>query len=185
MVLGPTDIGKYWEDRMNHDLYRLMVGMSKAMFPNAKSAIDVGCYTSGLLVEMDWIPKRIASDIYLKLSENWALAEGVEFVGGDAFELEFGEKFDLVISNQTIEHLDDPTSFIRKLLKIGNGLIISTTFETPSGLIDGHIQDPIDMKKFLSWFPVEIDSWSICYHPSRKIKHIISVIKNSHPNYKS
>lgn len=181
VVRGPNDIGGYWQDRMNHDLYRLMLSMTRSLFPNAQSAIDVGCYTSALIVEMDWIKTRVATDLQTSLSDNWREVDGVDFLGGDAFNLDFDKPFDLVISNQTIEHLEDPPGFVKKLLSIGNGLIISTTYETPAGLIDGHIQDPIDMQKFKSWFPVDIDSYTICYHPSRNIKHIIAVIRESHP----
>ena len=184
-VEGPVDIAGYWEDRMNHDLYRLMLGMCSAIFHNANSAIDVGCYTSGLIVEMDWIKKRVATDLKSYLSDNWRSVKGVDFIGGDAFNLKFDQQFDLVISNQTVEHLEDPASFVNKLLSIGKGLIISTTYQTPAGLIEGHIQDPIDMQKFLSWFPVDIDSYTICHHPlNKKIGHIIAVINKSHPNNK-
>lgn len=182
-VVGPVDINGYWAARKDHDLYRLMTSIAFSMFPHAKSAIDVGCYTSGLLVEFDWIPKRIASDKQAYLEKNWRSVENVSFVPGDAFELEFGDLFDLVISNQTIEHLGDPCGFVKKLLSIGRSLIISTTYETPAGLIEGHIQDPIDLKKFQSWFPVPLDAWCVCYHPSKKIGHIIGVLRESHPNH--
>jgi len=180
VVQGVIDNKSYWEERKNHDLYRLTVAMCHALFPRAQSAIDVGCYTSSMLVEMDWIPKRVACDIQKNLASNWAEAQGVEFIPGDAFEIEFPEPFDLVISNQTVEHLQHPAKFVEKLLTLGKSLVISTTYETPFGLIPGHIQDPISLEKFKSWFPVEIDSWTVCSHPNGKIHHIIAVIRESH-----
>lgn len=179
----PIDRDNYWSQRMNHDLYRLTVAMAGGMFRDAKSAIDVGSYISGLLVELDWIERRVATDISDWVAPNWQHVRGVDFIAGDAFEIEFDSKFDLVISNQTIEHLNDPHGFVEKLLSIGRGLIISTTYETPFGLIDGHVQDPISLEKFKSWFPVPLDAWTVCYHPGRAIKHVIGVIKHSHPNY--
>ena len=179
----PTDINGYWADRMNPDLYRLTVALARGMFADATAAIDVGCYTSGLICELDWIDRRVASDIQAGLSANWKDVPGVEFVGGNAFEIDFGEPFDLVISNQTIEHLEDPVEFVKQLLSMGHGLIISTTYEVPHGTIDGHIQDPIDFEKFLGWFPCELDAWLVCHHPTARIlKHIVAVIKQSHPN---
>jgi SAM-dependent methyltransferase len=179
----PTDRGDYWKIRAHHDLYRYTVATAAAMFPNAKSAIDVGCYTSGLICEMDWIPRRVASDLQ-NLSAEWAPVPNVEFVNGNAFDLDFGDKFDLVISNQTIEHLEQPKEFVDKLLSIGRGLIISTTYETEAGLIDGHIQDPISMETFLSWFPCQLDAYTICEHPTanKRLRHIIAVVKKYHPN---
>jgi hypothetical protein len=102
-VAGPVDINNYWNDRRNHDLYRLMVGICRGLFPNAKSAIDVGCYTSSLIVEMDWIEERIATDIQKSLENNWADVSDVKFIAENAFNLGFDKPFDLVISNQTIE----------------------------------------------------------------------------------
>jgi 2-polyprenyl-3-methyl-5-hydroxy-6-metoxy-1,4-benzoquinol methylase len=175
-VDGPIDISNYWGDRKGHDLYRLMLAMAAGMFREARSAIDVGCFTSGLLVEMDWIHRRVATDIQTRLAENWKPVQGVEFVAGDAFAIDYPEKFDLVISCQTIEHLEKPAEFVEKLLSLGKGLLLSTTYETPHGLIKGHIQDPISLEKFQSWFPVPLDAWTVCYHPSRTIGHIIGVV---------
>ncbi len=178
----PLDRNSYWTNRLHQDLYRITVAMAKAMFSDAKSVIDVGCYTSGIMVELDWIEKRVASDIQVGLAASWEHVDGVEFVGGNAFELDFEAPFDLVLSNQTVEHLEDPTGFINKLLTLGRGLIVSTTYETPAGLIDGHIQDPISYEDFISWFPCELDAYFICHHPSaRQIKHIVGVVKQSHP----
>ena len=178
-----TDINGYWADRMQHDLYRMTVAVAQAMFPEAKSAIDVGCYTSGLICELDWITTRVASDIQTRLAANWQDVPGVRFIPGDAFTLNFPQQpFDLVISNQTVEHLDDPVGFIAKLLQLGRGLVVSTTYEVAAGTIDGHVQDPISLEKFQSWFPCELDAWFICHHPTaRRLRHIVGVVKPSHP----
>lgn len=179
----PIDISNYWGIRLHHDIYRLCVAVARGMFHDAKSAIDVGSYTGGLICELDWIEKRVASDIQKHLTENWKAAEGVTFVAGDAFQIEFENLFDLVISNQTIEHVENPEKFVRKLLSLGRGLIVSTTYEVPHGMIDGHIQDPIDFEKFQGWFPCELDAWFVCHHPTNRVlKHIIGVVKQSHPN---
>lgn len=182
----PLDRNDYWRNRAHHDLYRLTVAMAQGMFSDAKSAIDVGCWTSGIICEIDWVERRVASDLSNAMKEHWAHVAGVEYVQGDAFKIDFGEKFDLVLSNQTIEHVDDPKGFVEKLLSIGRGLIISTTYEVEAGRIDGHIQDPISLEKFQSWFPCELDAWFICHHPTaRHIRHICGVVKQSHPARRS
>lgn len=179
----PLDVNNYWGARLHHDIYRLVVAVAKGMFHDAKSAIDVGSYIGGLICELDWIETRVASDIQNNLAENWKAAEGVSFVAGDAFAIEFEQTFDLVISNQTVEHVNKPAEFIEKLLSLGRGLIVSTTYEVPHGLIAGHVQDPIDFEKFQNWFPCELDAWFVCHHPTnRRIKHIVGVINQSHPN---
>lgn len=179
----PDDRSNYWQDRKDHDLYRLTVTLARALFPTAKSAIDVGSYVAGTICELDWIPYRVANDISDYIAPNWEGVRGIEFRAGDAFKLDFREPFDLVISNQTIEHLDRPEEFVEKLLKLGRGLMISTTFEVPAGTIEGHVQDPISLEKFKSWFPCELDTWMVCHHPTgRQLKHIMAVIQYSHPN---
>jgi hypothetical protein len=178
----PLDNNGYWAARMHHDLYRLTVAIARGMFPEARSAIDVGSNTSGLICELDWIERRVASDIQARLVPHWAHVPGVEFVPGNAFEIAFGAPFDLVISNQTVEHLDDAAGFVAKLLDLGTGLILSTTYEVPAGTIPGHVQDPIDHAKFRSWFPCELDAWLVCHHPTNRVlKHIVGVVKQSHP----
>jgi len=178
----PLDRNNYWKNRAHHDLYRLTVATAQAMFSDARSAIDVGCYTSGILCELGWIERRVASDMASYLASSWEHVEGVDFVPGDAFELDFGQTFDLVLSNQTVEHVDDPKGFVEKLLSIGRGLIISTTYEVEAGRIEGHVQDPISLEKFQSWFPCELDAWFICHHPTvRSLRHIVGVLKQSHP----
>ena len=72
--------------------------------------------------------------------------------------------------------------FIAKLLQLGRGLIVSTTYEVAAGTIDGHVQDPISLEKFQSWFPCALDAWFICHHPTaRRLRHIVGVVKQSHP----
>jgi hypothetical protein len=181
-VQYPIDINNYWSARKDHDLYGLTRVIANHFFADANTAIDVGSYVGGLICDLGWIRKRIATDIQ-DLRSNWCPVTDVEFLMGDAFGLDFSDKFDLVISNQTIENLEEPSLFIEKLLSLGRGLIITTTYQTPSGLIEGHIQDPIDMDKFLGWFPCELDSVAICYHPLRHISHIIGVVNKSHPYY--
>lgn len=180
-VVVPKDRNDYWKARREHDLYRITTCLAESMFADAKSCIDVGCYVGGLICEFDWIERRVASDIQ-PLMPHWAHVRDVEFVQGDAFAIDFKEPFDLVMSQQTVEHLDRPAEFIEKLISLGRGLIVSTTYEVPPGTIEGHVQDPISLEKFKSWFPCELDAWVICHHPtSRMLKHVIGVVKRSHP----
>lgn len=181
-VTVPRDRNDYWKNRMNHDLYRITRSIAESLFGDAKSVIDVGSYVGGLVCEFDWIDRRVASDIQ-PLGPNWADVPHVEFIQGDAFTIGFPEPFDLVMSQQTVEHVDRPAEFIEKLLELGRGLIVSTTYEVPAGTIPGHVQDPISLEKFKSWFPCELDAWVICRHPTaRNFKHVIGIVKHSHPS---
>ncbi|WP_411818139.1 hypothetical protein [Hyphococcus sp. DH-69] len=140
----------YWELRKDKNLYKTMNLVARHYAANARTAIDVGSYIGGFICDLDWIPDRIASDLN-NFTENWANVTGVKFMKADAFTLD--RKFDLVISNQTIEHIPNARAFAEKLCSLGETVMVSTTYQVPHGRIDGHIHDPIDMDQFLSWFP--------------------------------
>jgi SAM-dependent methyltransferase len=153
----------YWELRKGKRLYQLMPVLARAIAPDAKSAIDVGCYVGGVICDLDWIPNRLAVDVN-NFSDQWAGVEGVQFRSADAFALK--ERFDLVISNQTIEHVEDAAGFGAKLCSLctPKGVVIcSTTYKVAAGKIEGHVQDPIDEAKFLSWFPKKPKTVCIAY----------------------
>jgi hypothetical protein len=152
----------YWELRKDRDMYKLMVSMARHYAPDAKSAIDIGCYVGGFICELDWIKSRTACDIN-NWSKEWADVEGVEFRQADFFSLEIDEPIDLVISNQTIEHVDDAGKFAHRLCEIGKVCLVSTTYLVPQGVIEGHIQDPIDFDKFVGWFPRPPRAVSVFY----------------------
>ncbi|WP_411820404.1 methyltransferase domain-containing protein [Hyphococcus formosus] len=140
----------YWELRKDRNLYKTMNLMARHYAANAKSAIDVGSYIGGFICDLDWIPERLATDIN-NYEKQWSEVQGVTFKKADAFKLE--RKFDLVISNQTIEHIPDARAFAEKLCSLGPTVMVSTTYQVPHGRVEGHIHDPIDMDQFLSWFP--------------------------------
>jgi hypothetical protein len=161
----------YWELRKDKRLYALMPVLARALAPKARSAIDVGCYVGGVICDLDWIPRRLAVDVN-DFSEQWAGVEGVQFMKANAFALK--ERFDLVISNQTIEHVEDAAGFAAKLCALGKTVICSTTYKVAAGLIEGHIQDPIDEAKFLSWFPRKPTTVCIAYEEGG-LDHIVGV----------
>lgn len=140
----------YWEARKGKDLYGMMRLLAKQYAPAAQSAIDVGCYVGGLICDLDWIPNRVAADIQ-NWSKEWAAVDGVKFMHVDAFALV--ETYDLVVSSQTIEHVENANGFAERLCRLGRTVLISTTYKVPAGKIEGHIQDPIDLDKFVGWFP--------------------------------
>jgi SAM-dependent methyltransferase len=175
----PIDRKKYWELRKKEDLYILMPLIAKMITPKAQTVLDVGPYTSPLVLSMDWIPNKFVVEKNLEMKKNWESIKNVDFIHGDVLEFQNSNKFDLVICSQVIEHSDNPIIFAEKLMKLGKSLIVSTTYNVPFGKIEGHLQDPIDIPKFYSWFNKNPDITLICDHSSSKdIKFIIGVFKN-------
>ena len=176
--LIPDDRNGYWAGRANSLNYSFTFDMAKKYAPNAKSAIDVGCFVAPVICQLDWIPVRIAND--LAHIPEWDGVQGVKFVQGDAFALNprdycDDDMFDLAISHQTIEHIEDAKGFADKLCKLGRRVICSTSYEVEAGLIAGHVQDPISLQKFESWFPRPAQSILIERHPGGRFANILGI----------
>jgi len=50
------------------------------------------------------------------------------------------------------------------MMRTARVLIVSTTYEMPFGIIDGHVQDPISELKFRSWFATGRGSIEYYWH---------------------
>jgi 2-polyprenyl-3-methyl-5-hydroxy-6-metoxy-1,4-benzoquinol methylase len=155
---APDDLNSYWAKRSNDRIY-VMTLLYAHYFCRRKNTIaDVGCHCSPLVLIVPGFKRRFAIDPSDEAHSAWADVDGATFIKGTleaiAYQAIIGEdKFDLILCNQVIEHLAEPSNLCHLLLQRSRRLIISTTFETPAGVISGHIQDPINYDKFLSWFP--------------------------------
>lgn len=153
----PLDRGSYWERRKDQNIYTTTIDWVKKYFPNAQSLIETGCYTSRITCDLEYIPLRITNDIQ-DLPE-WKGVDDVKFIKGDFTKIDWNNhlpnqqnKFDIAISHQTIEHVNNPIEFAQKLLQLSDNVLCSTTFKVPHGRIPGHIHDPISLEQFCEWF---------------------------------
>ena len=145
----------YWRKRLQLPLYQRMVQLVRQYAPRALTVLDVGAYESPLVAQFDWIPTKVATDVQMR-PQVWRHVPGIAFIVGDFMKLKFGTRFDLVICNQVIEHLQ-PDSFVERFVRklaaeIEQTLIVSTTLEMAHGTIMGHVQDPISEAEFRGWF---------------------------------
>jgi 2-polyprenyl-3-methyl-5-hydroxy-6-metoxy-1,4-benzoquinol methylase len=95
--------------------------------------LDVGCAQGTLALLLGEQGHKVwAIDIrqgFLDYAKSRHEKGDVTFLCGNVFELEFGEKFDLIYANQVIEHLVYPLSLIQRLakwLKPGGKLVVTT-----------------------------------------------------------
>lgn len=77
--------------------------------------------------------------------------DDVSLVLADFYQYDPPQKYDLVICNQVMEHVDDPAAFAKKLLEIGHTVIASVPYNWGPGTI-GHVQHYIDQDQLLEWF---------------------------------
>jgi hypothetical protein len=136
----------YWDSRKDFNYYRAVIELSRKHVPAGTQVIDVGALDTGVLTQLDWFQHRVALDVaYMPPRRR------IRRVRMDFMEYRPPVTFDLVLCLQTLEHLNDPRPFARKLLETGKTVIISVPYKWPAGTYAGHKQDPVDEAKLKSW----------------------------------
>ena len=137
---------RYWEQRKALKYTRHVIKLVNTFEKEAQSAIDIGAWKTPIIEEFDWIRERDALDILKPYSS--ATVRGIQ---QDFFTFAPGEKYDLVLCLQVLEHLENPGDFARKLFETGKSVIVSVPFNWPAGACEHHCQDPVDQDKLLEW----------------------------------
>lgn len=90
-----------------------------------RSVIEVGCATGAYARAFDecgiaYIGIEIEDDIAEKARER----TGLNIIGGNFMDQKFDQEFDLFFCSQVLEHVPDPSAFIKHAISIcGNGLL--------------------------------------------------------------
>ena len=154
----PRDHDEYWARRRNDRIYLMTLVFAHFFCRSKRTVADVGCHVSPLVLMVPGFSSRFAIDPSARAKEAWREVNGATFVNRtledvDVQALTGDDRFDLIICHQVIEHLEEPARFAALLGAKARRVILSTTFETPAGMIRGHVQDPIDLEKLESWLP--------------------------------
>ncbi|MEP7457169.1 methyltransferase domain-containing protein [Phyllobacterium sp. SB3] len=165
------DEAGYWSKRSNDRMYLMAVLFANFYTRRKETVADVGCHCSPLVLMLPDFKRRFAFDPSPQAAKAWADVDGATFVNSILAPemvrpLINDDKFDLVICNQVIEHLEEPEEFATTLCNVSRKLILSTTFETEKGVIEGHVQDPISLDKFEGWFPRKMQQCFISRGPT-------------------
>ena len=147
-----TSSSSYWSQRKASPLYREVIAAARREASDALTALDVGAYESPLLTQFDWIPTKVALDVQSR-TQVWNQMRGVAFLRGDFMAQHFVTPFDLVVCCQVVEHLPDSLvgRFVTKLASHARVLIVSTTFQLPSGAINGRNPARVELALFRSF----------------------------------
>jgi len=103
------------------------------------------------LYESDYagIPeKTMLNDRY---PDNIVAPKGLKLIQADFYDFFPKTKYDLVLCNQVLEHVDDPREFAKKLLSIGKVVIASVPYMWPDDIF-GHKQNYINSETLIDWF---------------------------------
>jgi 2-polyprenyl-3-methyl-5-hydroxy-6-metoxy-1,4-benzoquinol methylase len=121
-----------WNQYHNQlDLYHQIAG--EASPGEAKKILDVGCAQGTLALLLAERGHRVyAIDLrphFLEYAKSRYVHGDIQFVEGNALELDLDEHFDLIFANQIIEHLVYPRILVRRLrslLAAGGQLVVTT-----------------------------------------------------------
>lgn len=92
------------------------------------AVLDIGCGNGFLTYD---VARKARSVTAIDLNkDNIELArrnfnkDNIKYVNGDATKLNFGEKFDVVILSNVLEHIDNRCDFLLKIKKLANRFLI-------------------------------------------------------------
>jgi SAM-dependent methyltransferase len=116
---------KRWFENPNYSLFKYIESFMREM--SLSSVVDVGCGKGDFLKYIKKSnPTLSATGVDLSPP---AASDEIDFIQGDIFEIDLHQKFDLVVSLATIEHIQDIHHFVRRLKNFSgiNGYIVLMT----------------------------------------------------------
>lgn len=105
------------EEELFRNIFQKRVRIINKLIKPGK-VLEVGCSTGlflYLLKEKGWQTTGIEIS---KLSAEAARRRGMEIIAQKFEKVDFSEKFDLIIFNHTLEHLEDPIGILRKVKRL-------------------------------------------------------------------
>lgn len=169
--------GEYWQDRMDLLYYGYVDFIMRTLARDAASHLDVGTANCPYQEWFDWIPERISFDRAPPYAS--ANVTGIE---GDFMAHDFGRRFDVVSCLQVLEHVPDAQAFTRRLMALGDLVIISVPFMWPEHMLDDHVHDPVSLEKLTDWAGRAPNYHVVVEEPFRSRKRLIAVFDTTDPD---
>ena len=169
----------YWDKRKNNIYLRYVDYIMCALSDETKSIIDVGSRSCPYLEWFPWATERVSLDLKKPFK-----APGVRSIKTDFLTWEPDKHYDVVLCLQVLEHVPPVEEFAHKLLTLGRHVIVSVPYKWPETAMRGHVHDPIDRAKFLSWFPRRPDYMVVAREPmshSLMAKRLVAYFDTERP----
>jgi hypothetical protein len=157
-------MNEYWGERYDLMYYNYVRYFVRVIGAKAKSLIDIGSNGAEYVTWFPWIPDVTSLDLNRPYS-----GDGVASIKADFFKWVPERQYDLALCLQVLEHLDRPAEFLHKVLEISRKAIISVPYQWPEGASKYHVQDPIDLEKFVGWAGVKPNYYQIVTEPFKDI----------------
>lgn len=171
----PTDdaANKYWEARKDILYYQVVRTITSHIGRKAGSIVDIG---SAGCPYLDWfssIPVRTSLDL-----KRPYVAPGVTSHTGDFLTWVPDRRYNIVTCLQVLEHVPDASSFAKRLLALGDTIVVSVPYKWPAGKTKTHVHDPVDEAKLLDWFGRLPNFEYVCREVKAPVERIIHVYEN-------
>ncbi len=165
----------YWDRRADSLYLQYVYFLARVVGREALSVIDVGSNECPYIEWLDWIPRKLSVDIDAPYSS--ATVEGRR---GEFLALEIGERFDLGLCLQVLEHVPDVSAFARKLLVTTPHLIVSVPYKWEAGHAE-HVHDPVDEVKLDAWFGRKPNFRLVVREPFFRKRRMIAYFDRENP----
>ena len=120
----------------------------------------MGCASNPFIQYLDWADKRTCVAPYyvdcsssVKSKQLSKDSHAIDSVVADFMEYEVDDySYDLLVCSQVVEHVPDPSAFMKKLIRAAKTSIISVPFNwPPCGESCNHVTDKITCSMLLKW----------------------------------
>lgn len=172
---------QYWERRKNSIYLRFVDYIVSSVGANAASLIDIGSRDCAYFSWFPWIEERVSLDLKAPY-----VGDGVRSIVADFFAWQPDKRYDVALCLQVLEHIEDAATFSRKLVDLADHVIVSVPYKWRPGSVTTHVQDPIDINKFNSWFPIRPTYYSVVSEPfsRRNGRRIVAYFDTQEPESK-
>jgi SAM-dependent methyltransferase len=124
-----------WPKDIERADWNLIVKQLAERLPMGGRVLDFGCYTGGLLTQLDWAFERFGVEINHAAADA-AANQAKATVWRSLEDIPENLRFDAIIASDVIEHMRDPARFISDLTKFlaEDGILVLTTGDAENKL---------------------------------------------------
>lgn len=141
-------VADYWAGRKDSIYLFAARNICDKFSKQPRSVIDIGSNNTPIL---EWFRGSTAELVSLDIRNPYR-ANGITSITQDLLSFQSNKKYALVTCFQVLEHVPSPELFAKKLLGLGEILIVSVPYLWQKGACVHHIHDPVNDEKMLAWF---------------------------------
>jgi len=163
----------YQAEREKYRYFRSTWCALKFAGGRAKTIVDVGSAFPPFLRSVDWIPERLVVSPYFPGDENPCGTEdscttwpGIAINVADFYRWRGGHSYDIVLCSQVLEHVDDPSTFLRKLLQTGSHIVVSVPYLWKDYHLQFHKSHYVSIRDVRRWAGKHERAYSVISEPS-------------------